>query len=96
MRSKTCLTLALLIAVSASLVSGCAGRETIRPIFPPAADLAVEPKPRLDPAALESEAALDDFDIALEVWGERGWLAIGRICRWAKANGMDVSCPEAE
>jgi hypothetical protein len=49
----------------------------------------------LDPAALGSEAALDAHDIAIETWGERGWLAVGRLCRWAKANVADlaVACP---
>ena len=93
MRSKTCLTRALLIAASLSLASGCADRVTIRPLYPPAADLAVEPKPRLDPEALDSEAALDAHDIALEAWGERGWAAVARLCRWAVRNGMAAECP---
>lgn len=58
-------------------------------IYPPAADLVVEPKPQLDPAALDSEAALDAHDIALEVWGERGWAAVSRLCRYFKEVGMD-------
>jgi hypothetical protein len=64
----------------------------VTPIYPPAADLVVEAKPRLDPAAVDSEAALIAHDIALETWGERGWQAVARICRWAKANGMAVEC----
>ncbi|MFN4287576.1 MAG: hypothetical protein ACK4E3_03665 [Brevundimonas sp.] len=54
----------------------------------------VEPKPRLDPAALDSEAALDAHEIALESWGERGWRTVARLCRWAAANGMSVECPQ--
>ena len=66
----------------------------MRPIFPPSADLRVEAKPRLDPAALHSEAALDDHDSSVEAWGERGWAAVARLCRWAERNGMDgLSCP---
>ncbi|MFN4288898.1 MAG: hypothetical protein ACK4E3_10440 [Brevundimonas sp.] len=75
-------------------MSGCASRATIQPLFPPADDLRVEPKPRLDPAALDSEAALDAHEIALEAWGERGWRTVARLCRWAAANGMEVRCPE--
>jgi len=42
-----------------------------------------------------SEAAADAHDIALEQWAEEGWRQVGRICRWAKARGADVSCPDA-
>lgn len=92
MPSRPCPTLALLTAAALWLAPGCATRERIRPLFPPAADLKVEAKPRLDPSALDSEAALDAHDIALEAWGEAGWAAVARICRWAKANGMAVAC----
>lgn len=84
----------LLLAASLSLASGCASRERVTPIFPPPADLRVEPKPVLAPEALTSEAALDAHDIALETWGERGWAAVGRICRWAVRNGLEkTECP---
>lgn len=65
------------------------------PIFPPAADLAPEAKPWLDPAALESEAALTAHDDAVESWGERRDAAVGRICRWAVENGarLPFQCP---
>lgn len=82
----------LALAVSLSLANGCSNREHPRPIFPARADLQQEAKPRLDPDALGSEAALDQFDIDTEAWGVRGWAAVGRICRWAKANGMVVEC----
>ena len=82
--------LALLTAAALSLVSAC---ETIptptRTPLPPVADLVVEPKPQLAPEDLDSDAALDRHDIALEVWGERGWAAVGRLCRWAQANGTN-------
>lgn len=42
------------------------------PILPPSAELRAEPKPRLDPAALKSDAALDAHDNAVEAWGKRG------------------------
>ena len=93
MLSRTCLMKCLPLAASLALACSCASKEQIRPIYPPVADLTVEAKPRLDPAALSSEAALDAHDIAVESWGERGWLAVGRLCRWAKANGMAVACP---
>jgi len=44
--------------------------------------------------ALSSEAALDQHDIAIEAWGEDGWKAVARICRWSVANGLKgVVCP---
>ena len=67
MRFLRSLTPALLIAVSLSTVSGCASRERIRPLFPPASDLRVEPKPQLAPADLDSEAALDRHDIEIAI-----------------------------
>jgi len=69
-----------------------AGRVT--PIYPPSADLAVEAKPIMPPEAVRSEAAGIAHDIAIEGWGERGWDAVGRLCRWAADNGMKgLSCP---
>jgi hypothetical protein len=61
--------------------------------YPPSADLKVEAKPVLDPAAVNSDKALNDYDVAVEAWGTRGWQAVGRLCNWAKANGMKVDCP---
>lgn len=92
MPSRPSPTPALLLVAALWLAPGCATRERTRPLFPPAADLKVEPKPPLDPSALDSEAALDAHDIALEAWGEAGWAAVTRICRWAQANGMAVGC----
>ena len=92
MRSKPFLMPCLLIAAVLLLAPGCGHRAVTQPVFPSAADLKVEPKPQLKPEDLASEAALDAHDISLEAWGERGWQAVGRICRWAKANGMAVDC----
>lgn len=68
------------------------------PIFPPSADLRVEAKPRLDPSALDSEAALDAHDSAVEAWGERGWAAVGRLCRYHQRMGMTLpfECPRPD
>ena len=88
-------TTCLLIAASLLLAPGCATQERIQPLFPPAADLVVQPKPVLAPEALTSEAALDRYDIEIEAWGEDGWKAVGRICRWAVANGAPgLTCPD--
>jgi hypothetical protein len=86
---------ALLIGASVALVSSCASKERISTQFPPAEDLQVKPKPALDPAALDSEAALDRHDDDVKAWGEEGWLQIGRLCRWATGNGaiLPFACP---
>lgn len=94
MQSPRYLTPCLALAASLSLVSACASKAPEPRIYPPAVDLAVEPKPRLAPEALESEAALDSYDIALETWGDRGWAAVARLCRWQAEMGMKgLSCP---
>jgi hypothetical protein len=41
-----------------------------------------------------SAAAAARYDIEVESWGERGWLQVARLCRWAVANGATgVTCP---
>lgn len=57
-----------------------------------------ETKPVPGPEVLESEAEARKFDSALEAWGERGWAAVGRICRDAVRKGAPYPegwCPEA-
>ena len=95
MRLPRSLTPALLIAALLVPVSSCASRERVTLIFPPHADMAPEEKPRLDPEALDSEAALDAHDSAVEAWGERRDAAVGNICRWAVGNGarLPFGCP---
>ena len=92
MRSTRSLMLALALAASVSLASGCASKGT--PAFPPSADLAVEPKPVLAPEAIFSEAALDAHDIAIEARGDRLAAQVGRLCRFFDGMGMKrLSCP---
>ena len=92
MRSTRSLMLALALAASASLASGCASKGT--PAFPPSADLAVEPKPVLAPEAIFSEAALDAHDIAIEARGDRLAAQVARLCRFFDTMGMrGLDCP---
>lgn len=94
MRSTRYLTPVLALAASLSLVSGCASKGSPGPIFPSRADLAVEPKPVLAPEAIESEAALDAYEISLETWGDRGWAQVARLCRFFDTMGMEgLDCP---
>lgn len=85
------------VVVSAfAIVAGSAVtvREHVMPIHPPAADLAVEAKPILTAAALESEIVGARHDIALEAWGEAGWAQVARLCRYHRDMGMKgLSCP---
>ena len=85
----------LMLCVSVSAASACAGPQVrVQPLYPPLADLQVEPKP-IPPADIVTSAqAAAEYDIAVEGWGERGWLAIARICRWAREQGAEVACPE--
>lgn len=41
-------------------------------------------------AALAAEAQWRD-DVL--IWGRAGWLAVGRICRWAKGYDAQLECP---
>lgn len=94
MRSLRCLMPCLALASAALLASGCATKVQSQRIYPPTADLTVEAKPQVTAAALESEQAFIAHVIALEMWGERGWATVGRICRWADQMGAkDLSCP---
>lgn len=84
---------ALVLLASLWLVAGCATKIPAQS-FPPDADLIVQPKPKLDPAAINSDKALNDYDASVEAWGEAGWLQVARICRWARDMGARVSCPK--
>ena len=94
MRSLRFLMLPLAVAASLSLVSGCASKALV---YPPSADLAVEPKPLLSPEDVMSEAALDRHDIAIEVRGDRLAAQVGRMCRFWRDLGMKgLDCPAPE
>ena len=61
---------------------------------PPSRSMAVvppyrstRPATRNSVEALASDNALAEHDAAVEAWGERGWAAVGRICRWAEDTG---------
>lgn len=95
MRSNPRPIRSLALAACAALACSCASREPRLTAYPPSADLRVEPKPLLAPGALASDNALAEHDAAVEAWGERGWAAVARICRWAQANGarLGFACP---
>jgi hypothetical protein len=55
----------------------------------------VEPKPVPGPEIVTDDTANARFQIEIETWGERGWAAVARICRWAQRHGAPVPCPSA-
>jgi len=89
---KSPIALPMLFAFSL-VASGCGEQVVSTPIFPPRADLVVEEKPVPTDDIVTSAQASAEYDVAVEGWGERGWLQVARICRWAKGHGMVVECP---
>lgn len=47
-------------------------------------------------AIVTDAKAAAQYDADVESWGERGWNAIARICRWSVANGahLPFDCPK--
>lgn len=97
MQSRRFLTPALLIAVALLTAPACAERAMTSGPFPPAADLSVSPKPRTDPAVLDSEEADVALSIALEARGDALALQVSRLCRFFDRQGMPgLDCPPPE
>jgi hypothetical protein len=84
MRLPRCLMHCLPLAALLVLAPSCAPKVMTRPAYPSATDLHRQAKPRLAPADLGSEAALDAHDNAVEGWAQRGWDTVGRLCQWAE------------
>lgn len=88
------LTLALLTLAALTFAPGCATRPpAVAQQFPSRADLTVEPEPVLTVEALASDKAANEHEAAVLAWGRRGWLTVGRLCRWAADNGGNFDCP---
>lgn len=68
----------------------------MKPLSPSSADLKVEAKPVPTDAIVTDPKAADAYNADVERWGERGWKAVGRICRWTVANGgqLPFDCPK--
>ena len=97
MRSLQRPTVRLMLCGFVLAASACGQQAVIRPAFPPAADLQVEPKPVPPADIVTSAQAAAEYDVAVESWGTRGWQAVARICRWAQAQGATgLNCPAAE
>lgn len=75
--------------------ASCDERVISTPIYPPRADLQVEARPVPGPEIVTSAQANGAFQVEKDSWGARGWATVGRLCRWAKRNGMTVDCPPA-
>ena len=88
--AKPALPLALSIAVA-----GCSN--TPARIGPPVADLTVQPKPAMPIEAITDDRAAADYGSAIETWGDQGWSAVARLCRWAERNKLPhPDCPRAD
>lgn len=86
----------LMMLLAASAVSACGPQVRIQPLYPPAQDLAVEPKPIPTTDIVTSAQAGAEYSARVEAWGDRGWLTVARLCRYYKAQGMAVECPPAQ
>lgn len=78
-----------------TIASGCGAPGSLRAGFPPPADLtaATEAKPVPGPEIVTSAQAAEEYNAAVEGWGDRVSAAGGRLCRYYKRLGMKISCP---
>jgi hypothetical protein len=94
MRSPNFPMRSLLIVALLGTASACSATGSTQAVYPSAADLQVKLRPVASVEGLTSEAALDQYETDLEIWGEEGWLAVGRLCRFFDTMGMkDLDCP---
>ena len=78
-------------------LTACGPQIQLRPLYPPAADLAVEAKPVPSADIVTSAEAGAEYSARVEAWGERGWLTVARLCRYYKGQGMPgIVCPPAQ
>ena len=99
MRSKMLPAWALIL-LSPLLASACGdSRPASVSSFPPSVDMraAVKGKPVPGVEIVTDPVARENYNAAIEVWGEAIWRAAGRICRHAVENGADFDfCPAAD
>ena len=76
-----------------ALLAGCKSTQD----FPPKTDVkaVTETKPVPPTTILTDPTASDRYNAELENWGERVQAAGVRLCRYFKAKGMQVDCPNA-
>lgn len=89
----------LCLALSPAMLAFSCDRQAVTSAsYPPANQVRVEPKPLPTDGIVTDPAAYALYQSAIEAWGERGWSAVGRICRDAVRRGAaypDGWCPEA-
>ena len=86
-----------MMLLAAWAVQGCGPQIQLRPLYPPASELAVEPKPVPSADIVTSAVAGAEYSARVEAWGERGWLTVARLCRYYKGQGMPgIVCPPAQ
>lgn len=65
----------------------CGQKPPLYSTYPPVEDVRTEAKPVPGDDVFESDAAAQRYNSSIEAWGERGWAAVGRICRDAVRKG---------
>lgn len=83
----------LLLASVLGLATSCADKRG-RPelVHPTSALMKVEPQPKLSADVLSDPSKLDDYDIAVDAWGRRGWARVAAICAWFEKAGAKIDC----
>lgn len=91
MQPKPSLIAVLMIVSLGAAVASCAMPGAA---FPPATDLKVQAKPVPPDDVVTSRIAGEQYDNAVEAWGEAGWAQVARLCRFFDAMGMRrLDCP---
>jgi hypothetical protein len=84
-----------MLAVIIIAVSGCSSRRApLAILHPPAEDLRCPDEPTAPAEDADEQTGLA-FDAAVRSAGQSCRDALGRVCRWHRGNGMDVTCAEA-
>ena len=75
-------------------MSGCAKTGTKQINFPSAVDVeaVTASKPRPTPDILKSSKAADEYNAAVETWGEGLQSAGKRLCTWFNDRGGKFNC----
>jgi hypothetical protein len=81
--------------LSLSIVSGCATPVTSSQKYPPADDLQRPAKPKISVDILTSERLHEEYNAAVEAWGDGLAAQVDRLCRFERQLGAPVTCPPA-
>ena len=88
--SRNRLSLLLLASVLGLVLSSCGKPGRPELAHPPLAYLKAEPQPKLSADVLSDPSKLDEYDIAVDAWGRRGWSRVAAICAWFEKAGAKI------